>query len=62
MAHPGRIFNSEPELLSAVRQWDAKFNHLMRTKGKGRKFEDVTLRPPYTHDLKKKDLKNKKWT
>jgi hypothetical protein len=62
MAHPNRIFASEAELYTALREWDRKFNHLMKTKGKGKKFEDVDLRPPYTHDLKKKDFKNKKWT
>ena len=37
-------------------------NHVSTTIYDGNPKPGAALRPPYTHDLKKKDLKNKKWT
>ena len=49
MKNPRTIFNNEAELRSAQRQWNDEFNLLMKTKGKGKKFESVTIRSGNTY-------------
>jgi uncharacterized membrane protein YfbV (UPF0208 family) len=58
--NPSRIFGYDMELRQALKKWDQEF--CQKIKKTGQKFESVSIRPVYTGDLNKKDLKNKKWT